>query len=168
MDAAGRGLDHGEDPADAAVREVHEETGYAVRLDRLLTVHSFHMILPDAPVDFHGIQIVYAATVIGGELRYEVDGTTDMAAWHPMAEVPALAGCRSWTSAWPRRASVRSSARSAEPTGRDHPGQELLGALLDRVAQHLLGRALPRARGRRRGRRRGRTPAARTPSRGSP
>ncbi len=86
----GGGLDHGEDPADAAVREVHEETGYAVRLDRLLTVHSFRMILPDAPVDFHGIQIVYAATVIGGELRYELDGSTDMAAWHPMAEVPAL------------------------------------------------------------------------------
>ena len=61
-----------------------------MRLDRLLTVHSFHMILPDAPVDFHGIQIVYAATVIGGELRYELDGSTDMAAWHPMAEVPAL------------------------------------------------------------------------------
>ena len=86
----GGGLDHGEDPADAAVREVREETGYAVRLDRLLTVHSFRMILPDAPVDFHGIQIIYAGTVIGGELRFEVDGSTDMADWHPLVDVPAL------------------------------------------------------------------------------
>ena len=62
----GGGLDHGEDPADAAVREVREETGYAVRLDRLLIVRSFHMVLPDGPVDFHGIQILYSGTVIGG------------------------------------------------------------------------------------------------------
>ena len=86
----GGGLDFGEHPAAAAVREVREETGYTVRLDGLLTVSSFHRVLPDAPIDFHGIQIVYAGTVIGGDLSYEVDGSTDMAAWYPIAEVPAL------------------------------------------------------------------------------
>ena len=86
----GGGLDFGEDPADAAVREVREETGYTVRLDRLLFVNSFRRVLPDAPIDFHAIQIVYAGTVIDGDLCHEVDGSTDMAAWHPRAEVAAL------------------------------------------------------------------------------
>jgi 8-oxo-dGTP diphosphatase len=86
----GGGLDFGEDPADAAVREVREETGYTVRLDRLLIVNSFRRVLPDAPIDFHAIQIVYAGTVIGGDLCHEVDGSTDMAAWYPRAEVAAL------------------------------------------------------------------------------
>jgi 8-oxo-dGTP diphosphatase len=86
----GGGLDFGEDPADAAVREVREETGYAVRLDRLLFVNSFRRVLPDAPIDFHAIQIVYAGTVIGGDLCHEVDGSTDMAAWYPRAGVAAL------------------------------------------------------------------------------
>jgi 8-oxo-dGTP diphosphatase len=36
----GGGLDHGEDPRDAAVREVEEETGYQVELRGVLTVES--------------------------------------------------------------------------------------------------------------------------------
>ena len=89
----GGGIDHGEDPADAAVREVREETGYTARLDRLLAVYSFQTVIRDSsePVDHHGIQIVYAGTVIGGELVYEVGGSTDMAAWVPLAEVSGLA-----------------------------------------------------------------------------
>ena len=90
----GGGLDPGEDPADAAVREVLEETGYHVELDGLLGVDSF--VIPAAervrpserPVQ--AIRIVYRAHIIGGELRVEEDGSTDAVAWHTPAEIDAL------------------------------------------------------------------------------
>jgi 8-oxo-dGTP diphosphatase len=41
-------------------------------------------------VDFHGIRIIYAASVAGGALRCEIDGSSDMAAWTPRDEVPGL------------------------------------------------------------------------------
>jgi 8-oxo-dGTP diphosphatase len=88
----GGGIDHGEDPRDAAVREVEEETGYRVRLDRLLTVDSVRILVRDAdpPLDQHGIRVIYSADVVGGELRDEVGGSTDHATWIPLARVPAL------------------------------------------------------------------------------
>jgi 8-oxo-dGTP diphosphatase len=88
----GGGIDHGEDPRDAAVREVEEETGFRVRLDRLLTVDSVRFLIRDAdpPLDQHGIRIIYSADVVGGELRDEVGGSTDRAEWVPLARVPGL------------------------------------------------------------------------------
>ena len=86
----GGGIDHGEHPVDATVREVREETGYDVRVDELLLVDSVHGVFDDAPIDHHAIRIVYRATVVGGELRYEVGGSTDMAGWFPLADVPTL------------------------------------------------------------------------------
>ena len=88
----GGGLDHGEDPRDAAVREVEEETGYRVALRQLLTVESFRALVPrpEGPVDHQSICVIYPAEVVGGDLRPEVDGSTDTAAWIPLTQVPAL------------------------------------------------------------------------------
>lgn len=90
----GGGIDPGEDPADAAVREVFEETGYHVELDGLLGVDSFVIPGPERvhpsehPVQ--ALRIVYRAHVVGGDLRAEEDGSTDAVAWHTQEEVDAL------------------------------------------------------------------------------
>jgi 8-oxo-dGTP diphosphatase len=108
----GGGLDHGEQPAAAAVREVAEETGYAVRLDALLTVDAVRVRTHHVPpYDLHAVRIVYAGTVVGGDLRFEVGGSTDRAAWVPLTEVPALVrsdvidvGLGAWRQHLPGRA----------------------------------------------------------------
>src|SRR5436190_24274418 len=89
----GGGVEHGEDPYDAVLREVEEETGYHVDLTALLGVNSIRRTAPrrfGRSVDHHGVRLVYEGRVTGGELRHEIGGSTDMAAWHPLDEVPAL------------------------------------------------------------------------------
>jgi 8-oxo-dGTP diphosphatase len=89
----GGGMDHGEDPYDTVVREAAEETGYDVEPTALLGVDSVRRVHPrrlGADVDFQALRIVYEVRVTGGELRHELNGSTDMAAWHPLEEVPDL------------------------------------------------------------------------------
>lgn len=84
----GGGVDHGEHPADGVVREVAEETGYDVRVVSLLGVHSSVWRGSDAEV--HAAQVVYEVAVVGGELRHEIAGSTDQAAWVPLANLQTL------------------------------------------------------------------------------
>jgi 8-oxo-dGTP diphosphatase len=80
----GGGLDHGEDPYDAVIREVEEETGYEIEVTSLLGISSGRYTFPRgrfAVVNHHAIRVMYAGRVIGGSLRHEVGGSTDQAAW---------------------------------------------------------------------------------------
>lgn len=90
----GGGMEHGEDPYDTVVREVEEETGYLVEPTGLLGIDSFHRLFPGGHlsrgVDHQGLRLVYEARITGGELRYETNGSTDMAAWHPLDTVADL------------------------------------------------------------------------------
>ena len=86
-------VEHGEDPFDAVVREVAEETGYDVAVEQLLGVDSRHRHVqwggPDG-LDLHSVGVYYLARVVGGELRHETNGSTDQAAWFPVADVTDL------------------------------------------------------------------------------
>ena len=91
----GGGIDPGEDPADAAVREVREETGYDAEVLELLGVDSQVISAADRigprPGALHALRIVYRMRVTGGELRTEVGGTTDDAAWIAPDDIAGLA-----------------------------------------------------------------------------
>ncbi|MCW2807257.1 MAG: hypothetical protein JWQ93_1212 [Marmoricola sp.] len=87
----GGGVDHGEPPASAVVREVQEETGLAATVGELLGVHDEHFT-GTAPhgreEDFHGVHLVFAGTVADGEPEVqERDGTTEAVAWVPVLDV---------------------------------------------------------------------------------
>ncbi|GLZ34038.1 hypothetical protein Lesp02_62250 [Lentzea sp. NBRC 105346] len=84
----GGGIDHGEHPHDAVIRELEEETGFDVEVERLLGIDSEHREEPDR--DYHALRIFYKVRIVGGELRNETDGSTDLAAWFDLAEVPHL------------------------------------------------------------------------------
>ena len=89
----GGGLDHGEDPRDAVVREIHEETGLEAVVSDTARVYSAHM--PSAwrggrRVNAHAVRIVYEGWVPPGSPEprvVEVDGSTIEAAWQPLAAV---------------------------------------------------------------------------------
>ncbi|WP_231123534.1 NUDIX hydrolase [Nocardioides sambongensis] len=87
----GGGIDHGESPTDTVVRELAEECGLEGTVGSLLTVVDHHFV-GTAPngreEDFHAIGIIYRATVGPGEPRVvETGGTTDLAAWIPLADI---------------------------------------------------------------------------------
>jgi len=91
----GGGIDHGEDPRAALIREVYEETGLQALPGRLLDLHSLHHegVAPDGVLeDYHAVRILIEATVADDapEPRVvETDGTTADAAWFPVAAVAA-------------------------------------------------------------------------------
>ena len=91
----GGGIELHEELEDGVVREVREESGYDVVVGRLLGVDT--RVTPPGdrlqPVGDRfqkSVRVVFEATVVGGGLTAEVDGTTDEARWIPLADVPGL------------------------------------------------------------------------------
>jgi 8-oxo-dGTP diphosphatase len=87
----GGGLEHGEDPRDGALRELTEETGLVGEIEDLLEVDSWHELytnLAGEREDYHGVRVLYRCRITGGELRDEVEGSTDTCRWFARAELP--------------------------------------------------------------------------------
>lgn len=84
----GGGLDFGEAPLSAVVREVEEETGIHVAVRRLVEVESEKFDNDDRL--FQAIRVIYEVERVGGDLRSEADGSTDLCAWWTRDEISEL------------------------------------------------------------------------------
>lgn len=87
-------VEHAEDPFDAVIREVAEETGLEAVVERLLGVDS--RVVPAAErrrpgrPELHNVGVFYQVRVTGGQLRPEPNGDTAESVWTPVDDVPRL------------------------------------------------------------------------------
>lgn len=79
----GGGVDFGEHPDAAALRELEEETGLLGEIEGVAGIfsHVYEKSRWARGADLHFLGIVYRVRVVGGELRDEIDGSTDRCAW---------------------------------------------------------------------------------------
>ncbi len=77
----GGGLEFGESPSRAVLRELEEETGFIGEIDRLVEVDDRVFTSRNGADRMHAIRIVYEVTIVGGSLRDELDGSTDTCRW---------------------------------------------------------------------------------------
>lgn len=86
----GGGLEFGESPASAVVRELAEESGYSGEVIALDDVSD--RLFTDSRDEgrMHAIRIVYRVRINGGESRHEVDGSTDMCGWFTLEETASM------------------------------------------------------------------------------
>jgi ADP-ribose pyrophosphatase YjhB (NUDIX family) len=85
----GGGIDFGEAPEDTLIREFKEETGLEIHEPQLLGVTS-DVRRRDNGDRIHTVRVLYTAALEGGELRHEVHGTTDHAAWFDVTDLDNL------------------------------------------------------------------------------
>ncbi|MFZ0325520.1 MAG: NUDIX hydrolase [Actinomycetes bacterium] len=91
----GGGIDHGEHPREAVLRELYEETGLRGRPTALLGVDSFQRStsVDDGVESYHAVRVLYRVQVEStGPLEIiDVGGSTDDVAWvalDKVSEVP--------------------------------------------------------------------------------
>ena len=91
----GGGIEFGEAPDVAVVREVEEETGLVGRITGEPRILSHTGVWParrgrDNPIEYHHVRFVYPMEVVGGSERMEVDGSTDACGWFTPEQLVGL------------------------------------------------------------------------------
>ncbi|GAA4975325.1 NUDIX domain-containing protein [Yinghuangia aomiensis] len=82
-------IDPGEHPADAAVREVLEETGVDAAPERLALVHVTKMSVYTNGDQAQYLDLVFRCRHLGGE-PYPADGENTETAWFPLDALPPM------------------------------------------------------------------------------
>lgn len=85
-------VEHAEDPYDAVIREVAEETGCEAVVERLLGVDSRLISAAESTNGtlHQNVGVFYAVRITGGELRPEPNGETAESVWTPLSDVAGL------------------------------------------------------------------------------
>ena len=91
----GGGIDYGEHPGEAVIRELYEETGLHGEVAELLDVDSAAretMIDQEVIERYHAVRILYRLNVVEGEPLsvIDVDGSSDSPTWHEIRTVAEL------------------------------------------------------------------------------
>ncbi|AGZ39288.1 NUDIX domain-containing protein [Actinoplanes friuliensis] len=86
----GGGVEQGEDPDDTVVREFAEETGLVVSRIGLRSVTADVFRLPGTDTWEHTDRIIYDVEPVGGSLRNEAEGTTDLVEWRRPDGLPLM------------------------------------------------------------------------------
>ena len=85
----GGGVEHGEHPSEALVREVSEETGLDAEVGRHLGVVSDVRTRRNG-VEVHTVRIIHEITIATGSLLAETEGSSDLARFVPLSEARTL------------------------------------------------------------------------------
>jgi len=99
-------IDPGEEPADAAVREVLEEADVVVKAVRLVWAHVLDPVTYPNGDEAQYLDLVFACSWLNGDPA-PADGENSEAAWWPLSELPPM------TDSFARR--IRSAAESFGP-----------------------------------------------------
>lgn len=83
----GGGVEFGEHPEDALVREVYEESGLAINSFRYLGIDSRVYPARDGTIELHAIRMIYSAELSGPPRVIEVDGSVDTVQWVPLDDL---------------------------------------------------------------------------------
>jgi 8-oxo-dGTP diphosphatase len=90
----GGGVELDETPAEGAIREVWEESGYEVELTGLLAVDTLVIDSrdrqPGIDRQLRAIRVLYSGRIVGGKLTPEIGGSTDESRWFPVSGIPEL------------------------------------------------------------------------------
>jgi 8-oxo-dGTP diphosphatase len=83
-------VDPGEQPADAVLREIHEETGVEARIERLAGVATHPVTYPNGD-RCEVLHVWFRCRATGGSARVNDDESTDVA-WFRLDALPNLSG----------------------------------------------------------------------------